>query len=357
MIENLSTPVAIDSATATTLRQLIMGFRTTQIIAVAARLGLPDALAIKPQTPEQLAPQLNVDGDALYRLLRALGSLGLVAETGTGSFELTALGHGLRSDLTGSVRNVALLYGEEWLWQAYSRLEYSVATGQPAFDQVHGQPLYGYLTDHPEANSTFQAAMSGFSSQEVNAILDAYNFTPARQVVDVGGGQGLLLQTILAAHPTLQGILFDLPPVVAGALAGLRYGSLGQRCTLIGGDFFHALPPGGDLYLLKSVIHNWGDRQAQAILRRCREAIEPHGRLLVIERLIPPGNTPSEAKLFNINMLVVGGGRERSKDEYAALFAAAGFQLTRILPTASALSIIEGLPAEPGPTATSQPSS
>jgi hypothetical protein len=327
-----------------TLRRLIMGFRTTQIIAVAARLGLADLLAREPQPAAALAAALDIDSDALRRLLRALGSLGLVAETAGSAYILTALGQGLRREVAGSVHGMAVLYGEEWLWAAYARLGDSVATGRPAFEQVHGAPLYAYLEQHPVAAAVFHDAMSSFSRQETAAILAAYDFAALTSVVDVGGGQGGLLAALLTAHPHLRGVLFDRPEVIAGALPELVHGSLSQRSTLVGGDFFASLPAGGDCYLLKSVLHNWDDRRCAAILRVCRAAIAPEGRLLVLERVVPAGNTPSEAALFDINMLVVGGGRERTEQEYAACLAAGGFRLGRVLPTASPLSVIEARP-------------
>jgi hypothetical protein len=321
-----------------------MGFRTTQIIAVAARLGLADLLAREPQTPAAIAAVLSVNSNALGRLLRALGSLGLVAETAECAYTLTAVGQGLRREAAGSAHGLALLYGEEWLWAAYARLGDSVATGQPGFEQVHGTPLYAYLEQHPAAAAVFQEAMSGFSRQETAAILAAYDFTAVTHIVDVGGGQGGLLAALLTAHPQLRGVLFERPEVIAGALPELVGGPLSGRSELVGGDFFHSLPAGGDCYLLKSVVHNWNDERCAAILRVCRAAIAPEGRLLVLERVVPAGNVPSEAALFDINMLVMGGGRERTEQEHAACLAAGGFRLCRVLPTASPLSVIEAQP-------------
>ncbi|MFO7170419.1 MAG: methyltransferase [Chloroflexota bacterium] len=329
--------------TAAALRKMIMGFRTTQLLSVAARLNLADLLAQGPRPARELARETGAEPAALYRLLRALASTGVLAETDDGQFGLTELGMGLCRERPGSAHSLAVLFGEPWLWQAYARLDYSVATGQPAFNHVHGMPLYGYLAQHPEAAAVFHAAMSGFSNQEVSAILNAYDFTGTRRLVDVGGGQGALLAGILKAYPALQGVLFDRPEVIAQARAELTAGPLEARCQLVAGDFFRELPAGGDVYLLKSVLHNWDDARSALILRRCRAGMERGGRVLAAERVIPPGTGPAEGKLFDINMLVMQGGRERTEREYAALFSAAGFRLRRVVPTSSPLSIVEGV--------------
>jgi hypothetical protein len=334
-----------DVSAAAALRQLIMGFRVTQLIYVAAKLGLADRLEHGPQTPQQLAHAVGAGPRALYRLLRALASLGVFVETADGAFALTPLAHLLQSNVAGSLRSLALLYGEEWLWQAYGGMLYSVQTGQPAFEQAHGQPLYDYLHDHPSAAALFNQAMSAYSAQEAAAILAAYDFSGASRVVDVGGGHGALLSALLHEHPHLSGILLDLAPVVAGAQRQLADAGLAGRATCVAGDFFEALPSGGDVYLLKSVLHNWDDAAAPRILRTCRQAMARHARLLVVERVIPPGNTSAEAKLFDINMMVVVGGQERTEREYDTLFQAAGFNLTRVIQTGSPLSLIEGAPA------------
>jgi hypothetical protein len=315
-----------------------MGFRTTQLLYVAAKLGLSDHLREGPQTATHLAGLVGADPDALYRLLRALGSLGLVTESKEGFFALTPSGELLQTGVPGSLRSVAVLYGEEWLWQAYGQMLHSVQTGKAAFEQVHGQPLYGYLAGHPAAAASFQQAMSGYSDLETKAILEAYDFSRARTVVDVGGGQGKLLRTILEANGHLSGILFELPPVLEQVLPAPTVPQLQG----LAGDFFEEVPSGGDVYILKSVLHNWKDDLAIKILQNCRQAMGKEARLLVAERVIPPANTPSEATLFDINMLVVTGGQERTEAQYGALFQAAGLKLERVLSTDSPLSLLEG---------------
>ena len=320
------------------LREQIMGFRATQMIHVAAKLGLADLLAAGPRPVEELAAMAGAEPQALHRLLRALASLGIFAEDPAGDFVLTPQAELLRSDVQGSLRDVALLYGEDWLWQAYGNMTHSVRTGAPAFTKTHGQPFYGYLHAHPRAAARFNAAMIGFSSHETAAILEAYDFSDVRSVVDIGGGHGALLAALLRAHPQMSGTLFDLPSVLAGAASVL--GEMGERARTVAGDFFDEAPAGADLYVMKSVLHNWDDTDAQRILSTCRAAMAPEARLLVIERVVPDGNAPSEAKLFDINMLVVAGGRERTEPEYRRLLEQAGLALTRVGGTRSPLSVI-----------------
>jgi hypothetical protein len=340
---NLQDPVHAGPAAA--LRQLIMGFRATQLVHVAAKLGLADLLRAGPQPPHRLAQAVGAEPQALQRLLRALASLGLFAETADGAFALTPMAQLLQTGATGSLRSLAVLYGEEWLWQAYGRMLYSVKTGRPAFEHTHGQPLFDYLHDHPGAAALFHEGMSGYSAQEAPAILAGYDFSGVERVVDVGGGQASLVTALLQAYPDLSGVILDLELAGPGARHALAEAGVAARGTFVAGDFFTSIPRGGDVYLLKSVLHNWDDAAAVRILRGCRQAMTGDARLLVIERVIPPGNAPAEAKLFDINMLVVIGGRERTEREYRALFAAAGLSLTRVIPTDLPLNLVEGTPA------------
>jgi hypothetical protein len=328
------------------LLQMIMGFRATQLLHVAAKLGLADLLHAGPQSAQALAAQTRCDPDALYRVMRALTNIGILTELPQRQFELTPLGESLRSDSEGSLRDAAVLYGEAWLWNAYGELMYSVRTGEPAFDAVHGMSFFKYLHEAPTAAERFNAAMTAFSAQETEAVLAAYDFTPYRVVADVGGGHGRLLAAILRTSPETQGMLFDLPDVCTGARPMLESTGLFPRTTLVSGDFFRCVPPGAQLYVLKSVIHDWDDEKAQRILANCRAAMTPQARLLLIERVVGEANEVAEAKLFDINMLAMLGGRERTRGEYRALLGAAGLRMTRMLATASPLSIIEAAPIE-----------
>jgi hypothetical protein len=327
-----------------TLREQIMGFRATQMIYVAAKLKLADHLAAGPRSPAELAVLVGAEPHALYRLLRALASLGIFSEDANGAFALTPQAELLRSDVQGSLRSVALLYGEDWLWQAYGGLLHSVRNGDPAFVKTHGQPLYGYLHAHPRAAVQFNAAMGATSVQESLAILEAYDFSSAGSVIDIGGGHGALLAALLRAHPQLDGTLFDLPSVVSGAVHLLNDAGIADRARRVAGDFFDEAPAGGNLYLMKSVLHNWDEVDARRILSTCRAAMKPEARLLVIERVVPDGNEAAEAKLFDINMLVIAGGRERTQHEYRALLEQCGLQLQRVATTRSPLSVIVAAP-------------
>jgi hypothetical protein len=325
------------------LRQYIMGFRLTQLMYVAAKLRLADHLHAEPQSPNRLAQAVSADPHALYRLLRALASIGVFTEQADGTFALTPRARLLQTDAPGSLRDVALLYGDDWLWQAYGQMLWSVQTGGPAFQHVHGQPLFDYLHHHPAAGTAFHNAMTGFSAHEAAAIVSAYDFSRVQRVVDVGGGQGALLTALLNAHHHLSGVLFDLEEVIASAKQQVVPQGLRERYLCSAGDFFAAVPSGGDLYMLKSVLHNWNDEKSVQILRNCRAAMGEHARLVLAERVIPAGNIPSEAKLFDINMLVVLGGQERTEQQYSSLFHAAGLRLAKVIPTGTPLSLIEGV--------------
>lgn len=326
------------------VRQLIMGFRVTQLIYVAARLSLADHLGSKPQTAQELAGVVGAEPRALYRLLRGLASIGVFSESKGGLFEVTPAAELLRRENPSLLRSTAILYGDELLWRAYGRLSHAIMTGKPAFDQLYGQPFYDYLDQHPVPAALFHEAMTGFSEQEAAAILAAYDFSTFRSVIDVGGGQGGLIAAVLRAYSDLQAVIFDRSPPTDDTQRLFTVSDIAERAKFIQGDFFSAVPDGGDLYLLKSIIHNWDDPAARTILGKCRDAMPEHARLVVAERVVPPGNSPSEAKLFDINMLVSTGGQERTEAEYAALFRAAGLVLARVVPTRSHLSLIEALP-------------
>ena len=324
------------------LRHLIMGFRLTQLIYAATKLELSEHLARSPLTAQELASVVGVDAGALYRLLRALASLGIFAETIDGRFDMTQAAQLLHRNTPGSLRSTAMLYGDETTWRAYGQMSYAIKTGRPAFEHVHGKPFYDYLGEHPSSAMLFDDAMTGFSEIEASAVIPACDVSQTRTVVDVGGGQGALMAALLRAYPHLQAVIFDSSSPTADTKKKFSIADIAGRARFIQGDFFARVPEGGDLYFLKSVLHNWDDSAAAAILRKCSDAMPKHARLLVAERLVPPGNLPSESKLFDINMLVTTGGRERTEAEFALLFRAAGMKLTKVTPTNSHLSLVEG---------------
>jgi len=327
------------------LSQLLRGSLVTQLLHVAATLGLADLLRVGPKSSHELAAAIRADPEALYRVLRALSGLGIFAETMPGTFGLTPLAEPLRSDVPGSLLGSAVLYGTPWWWQACGELLHSVKTGQPAFDHVHGQALFAYLDSASEAAAVFNDHQTSMTQQDASAVVAAYDFTEYRRVVDLGGGHGALAAAILKAGAQTTVVLFDQPTVVAGAPDRLRAQGVTDRWTCVAGDFFESVPVGGDAYVVKDIIHDWDDERATTILHNCRVAMAHSpalkARLLVIEKVIPPGNAPFVGKMTDITMLLVTGGRERTAEEYQALLAKAGFTVKRVIPTRSPASVIE----------------
>jgi len=333
-----------DATAGETVRRLIIGFRTTQLVYVAAKLGIADLLEDGPKEASALASAVGADAGALNRLMRALASLEIFAQRPDGRFELTPLARTLRSHAPGSLRDLAMLYGDDWVWDAYGNMLHSVMTGLPAFDRVHGQTFYSYLDLHADAATAFDRGMTAYSELETAAILGAYDFGNSSNVVDVGGGQGALLMAVLKAYPRARGVLFDQETVVERARDVMVRAEVAARCTIEQGSFFDSIPVGGDVYILKSILHNWDDERSVTILKNCRGAMRPGTKLLIVERLVPEGNEPSEAKLFDINMLVVLGGLERTKKEYRAILDQAGFDIARVISTTAPVSILEAMP-------------
>ncbi len=333
-----TTPAPATARAEDALLELVTRGLLVQAISVAARLGIADLLEEGPKRADELAEAVGADQTALYRLLRTLAGLGLFVEDGEGRFAPTPLGRALRRG-DGSAHAAAVYFGEPFVWKAWGNLLHSVLTGEPAFRRAHGTSIFDYLSAHPEAEQAFHAWMTARSQLQVAAVLDAYDFSRFRTVVDVGGGHGSLLAAILDAEPSLRGVLFDLPAVVARAPA------LGDRCDVVGGDFFDAVPPGADCYLLKFVVHDWDDERAARILRNVRSAIADGGTILLLEYVVPPGSDYHHAKFMDLHVLVLTeGGRERTEDEYRRLLRDAGFQLRRVVPTAAPLAIVEGAP-------------
>jgi hypothetical protein len=331
-----------------TLARLIGGAAVARMISVAAELGIADLLADGPRSCEQLAAATQTHAPSLYRLLRALASLGVFSEMSERHFALTPLAQPLRSDVPGSLRALALFQNDDWYWQVYRALPYSVRTGAPATEHLWGTGLFAYFAEHPDAARRFDAGMASRHAEGNAVLATGFDFAGIQTLVDVGGGNGSLLATILRAHPAMQGVLFDLPRVVEGAQAQLTAAGVAERCRIVAGDFFEAVPPGGDAYLLSNVLHDWDDERATAILHSIHRAMAGHGRLLVVnEQVIPPANEPHPGKLGDIIMLLIGG-RERTEAEWRHLFERSGFALTRIvpLPSRTGAGVIEGQPVQ-----------
>jgi len=342
-MSNSGTPAATPDEE---LRHLFLGYRVSQAIYVAAELGIADLLAEGPKSAEELASACGAHAPSLRRVLRLLASEGVFAQDGDGRFALTPMAEALRGDAPGPVRALVLFSAGEAPWRAWTGLLHSVRTGEPAFDHAHGVGLFEHLRRHPEDRDRFDRVMTAQTAPFTRAVAAAYDFTRFGTVVDVGGAHGALALGLLEAYPHLRGIVFDQPEVAEGARRAIGAAGMAGRCEAAGGDFFDAVPAGGDAYLVKFVLHNWDDERAVAILRACRRAMTADGRLLVIELLVPPGDGPSFAKSQDVNMLALApGGRERSEAEYRALFEAAGFALARTARAQGELHVIEGVPA------------
>lgn len=329
-----------------TPRQQLLGMITSywsaMSIHVAAKLKLADFVKESPQTADALAKRTSTNPDALYRLLRALSSVGIFTEDADGRFGLTPMAECLL-DVHGSQRAVALMMGGEH-YGAWGDLLYSVQTGKPGFDHVYGKPVFDWLAEHPEDAKIFDAAMTGFHGPETQAMIDAYDYAGINTLVDVGGGNGTVISAVLNKNPAMKGILYDLPNVIDRAKKNLADAGLASRCQTIAGSFFESAPPGGDAYQMRHIIHDWNDEQCHTILTHIRKVIPKTGKLLVIEMVIKPRNEPQPAKWLDLNMLVIPGGKERTEAEYRAMYAKAGFELTRIVPTPTEVSVIEGRP-------------
>ena len=337
-------PSMPDPETIQTLTQMIMGFRVSQMVHVAAKLGIADLLKSGPQTAGDLAQATSTHAPSLYRLLRGLASLGIFAEDEQARFALTPLAELLRTGVPGTQRSKAIFHPDQPIWQSWGELLRTVTTGEPAFRRIYGTDVWKYRALHPELNARFNAFMSDATTLFTPSIVAAYDFTGIGTLVDVGGGEGPLISAILAANPQLKGILCDAPHVVSAARPHLEAAGVIDRCELRPCDFFSSVPEGGDAYILKSILHDWDDDLSAAILTTCRRAMPEHGRLLLVENVITPGNSPHPAKLVDLQMLVELGGRERTEAEFRDLLAGAGFRLTRVLPTEVQFSIIEAIP-------------
>jgi O-methyltransferase domain len=333
-----------EAPTAQMLRML-SSVLTVQALYVAAELGVADELAAGPRSVPDLATVAGAHPTALYRLLRLLAGAGVVREQPDGRFVLTPLGGCLRREGPDSVRDWALFLGSPQQWEVVGSLRESVRSGQPVFPRLHGMPLWDYMAEHPDFAAPFHRWMSRQSELHNAALLAAYDFSPLRVLADIGGGQGATLAAILRAHPSLRGILFDLPDVVRQPTP-LDEAGVTSRCEVIGGDMLQGVPPGADAYMIKRTLMTLGDETATAILRRCAAALPDHGRVLAVEMVLPTGNEPSPAKTFDVLMLLEHpGARIRTEAEFADLFAAAGLRLARTIPTTSPNSILEGVAA------------
>lgn len=329
------------------LIQMAGGFNISQIIYVTAKIGLADLLKDEPKTLEELVVASGTSSSGLYRLLRALLALGILTQDANDKFNTTELGCYLRTNHPASVRAHILFLAGEVNWQSWGNFIHSVKTGESAFQHLFGMNLFEYTTYNPQFGEIFNNAMAGMTGNMVQELVTGYDFSPFKQVVDVGGGNGALLIALLKAYPSLHGTVFDLPGAANQAIHLLGEAGVNERCAVIDGDFFESVPAGGDVYLLKSIIHDWDDQRACEILKNCGQAMDKNARLLILEGLIPEKIEATASHLgqviFDLRMLTMTpGGKERTETEFRQLFKNAGLNLVRVSST-NRWKILEGV--------------
>ena len=315
--------------------------RSSALFAITS-LNVPDFLKTGPQAVSTLAAKTGSNEDALYRILRALSSMGVFYENPARTFALTPISELL---CTGQPnRDMALWMSDPFHLQVYQEAAHAIRTGETVSEKIFGMPCFEYMTENKEVGNRFNRAMTGFSTMLIGAALDAYDFSwlAGKTLVDIGGGQGKVLTEILKKYPSAHGVLFDLEQVVAGAKPLIESKGLADRCAVAHGDFFTAVPE-GDAYIMKHVIHDWNDHRAGTILRSIHRAARPSARVILIEGIIAPGNEPHLGKWSDMEMLLLPGGRERTEDEFGKLFADNGFKMTRLVPTKSPICVIESV--------------
>lgn len=326
------------------MMQMITGKWVSQAIYAAAELAVADLLVEDEWPVEELARAVAADVDSLYRLLRALASVGIFHEGEDRRFRNNPLSATLRKDVAGSIRGFARLMGMDAAWKAWGEIVYSVETGRCAFERAAGKSAFDHIGETPSAAEVVNEAMTSLSALVAQAVLAAYDFSGATTIVDVGGGHGLLLASILAAYPEARGILFELPHAAEGARRLLAAHGLAQRAEVAIGDALRSVPAGGDIYIMKHIVHDWDDARALRFMTNCSEAMRPGGTLLLVESVLTPPDVPHFAKLLDLEMLIMSlGGRERTEEEYRRLYGAAGLALTRVVPTDGPHSVIEGI--------------
>jgi O-methyltransferase/methyltransferase family protein len=324
--------------------QFITGFWASRAVYVVAKLGIADLLTSGPKTLEELAEATHTHAPSLYRILRALASIGVVKSESDGRFGLTPLSELLVTGAPGSMRWFMMSELGQEHFPAWGNLMHSVKTGEIAFDNQFGTDIWGYFRNNPEDAALFNDSMSGMTAVANEQIMTHYDFSGFNKLVDVGGGHGGLITSILKTNRQMKGVLFDAPQVIEGAQPKLESAGVADRCEAVGGDFFKGVPEGGDAYVMKWIIHDWDDERALTILKHVRNQMNPDGRVIIVDTVVPEDDRPDFSKFFDLNMMVMTGGKERTAAEFEQLLAEAGFKLLRVIPTDVPTSIVEGQP-------------
>ncbi len=313
------------------LRQMVQGFMPAKSLQVAAELGIADLIAEKPKSADQLSTILGVHSESLYRLLRALASLGIFKEISHNQFENTLLSEAFRTNVPGSMRDYLIFYPDDGFLLAWTKLLDVVKTGKPSFKDVNGCEQWEYFQKHRESAERFNKGLAARTSQVISALLESYDFSQFKTLIDVGGGLGTVLASILSKFQQLHGCLYEQSSVVEGAKSFLEAQGVISRCNLISGNFFESVPKDFDAYLMKSIIHDWDDEKALAILKNCRASINKHGKLLLIERVIGQDDAPLSVKWMDLYMMVIYGSRVRTEQEFRNLLRASDFELKKVI--------------------------
>jgi O-methyltransferase domain len=329
-------------APAAQVTSIIMGKIGSAAVSALAKLGVPDHLESGPKTVEELADFVHAKPDLLRRLMRATEAMGILAQASDGKWAQTPMSDVLRTNSAKSLRDLAIFYADEWHSSGFGSLDATIRTGEPAMERLYGLPYFEFFHQHPEEGEHFNRAMTAFSTMDAPAVADVYDFSGIEQLTDVGGGHGLLLTTILERYPSMTATLFEQPQVIR-SVAGRLSPKVAGRIRLVEGDMFASIPPGAGAYIMKRILHDWPDEMCRKILTGCRAGIREGGKLIVVDAVVPAGNEFSPAKLMDLTMMLLGG-KERTQEEFRTLFAASGWKLSRVIPTASQLSVVEGVP-------------
>jgi len=324
--------------------QIITGFWASRAVCIIAKLGIADLLKSGPKTAAELAEATQTHAPSLHRILRALASIGIVKSESDGRFGLTPQSELLVTGVPGSMRWFMMSELGQEHYPAWGNLMHSVKTGEIAFDNAFGADIWGYFKNNPEDAAVFNDSMSGMTAVANEQIMTHYDFSAFGKIVDVGGGHGGLITSILKSNPQMKGVLFDAPQVIEGAQPKLEAAGVADRCETVAGDFFKGVPEGGDAYVMKWIIHDWDDERALTILKQVRNRMKPDGRVIIVDTVVPEDDRPDFSKFFDLNMMVMTGGKERTAAEFEQLLAEAGFKLLRVIPTEVPTSIVEGRP-------------